>query len=91
MTRNYQRSEIYSFFDLSEEQVKNVLDYYNNEKEAQEDSFVILNNETLPLSQFMRTYNNKFTHGIFSDSYFSGYFITLSEDCQEAVIAYKYF
>ena len=91
MTRNYQRSEIYSFFDLSEEQVKNILDYYNNEEEAQEDSFVILNNEPLPLSQFMRTTNNKFTHGIFSDSYFSGYFITLSEDCQKAVIAYKYF
>lgn len=91
MTRNYERSNIYSFFELSEEQVKNVLDYYNNEEEAQEDSFVILNKEPLPLSQFMRTYNNKFTHGIFSDSYFSGYFITLSEDCQEAVIAYKYF
>jgi hypothetical protein len=91
MTRNYQRSEIYSFFDLSEEQVKQILDYYNNEEEAQEDSFVILNNEPLPLSQFMRTTNNKFTHGIFSDSYFSGYFITLSKDCQDAVIAYKYF
>lgn len=91
MTRNYQRSEIYSFFDLSEEQAKQILDYYNNEEELQEDSFVILNNEPLPLSQFMRTDNNNFTHGVYSDSYFSGYYITLSQDCQEAVIAYKYF
>lgn len=92
MTRNYQRSEIYSFFDLSQEQVTRVLDlYHDTEDSAQDDSYVILNDEALPLSNFMRTYNNNFTHGVYSDTYFSGYYITLSQDCQEAVIAYKYF
>lgn len=47
--------------------------------------------EAIPVSLFMRTDGNNFTHGIHSDSAFSGYFITLSRCGQEAVIAYKYF
>jgi len=57
----YNRSEILSYFELSEKQQNDVLDcYYNEVSEAENDSFVIFesnkpeNNTALPLSQFIR-------------------------------------
>jgi hypothetical protein len=96
MTRNYNRSLILSYFELKEEQQIEVLtDFCFERSNAEQDSYIISEfkgeKTAVPLSLFMRTDNNNFTHGIFSDSYFSGYFITLSRCNTEAVIAYKYF
>ena len=96
MTRNYNRSEIFNFFELSEEMQKKVIsDFSFEESEAQEDSYVISKfkdkKTALPLSMFMRTDGNNFTHAIYGESYFSAYYLTLSRCGSEAVIAYKYF
>lgn len=96
MTRNYNRSCLYSFEELTNDQQNQVLsNYFSDMSEAMEDQFVIseLENreEVIPLSMFIKTNGNNFSHGIFSDSYFSAYFITLNRFCDEAVIAYKYF
>jgi hypothetical protein len=96
MTRNYTRSEIYNFYDLSEDLQSEVINnYYESEEQASEDNFVIIKfkgeKEALPLSQFLRTENNNFTHGVYSQSYFSGYFLTLSRFGESCVVAYKYF
>lgn len=100
MTRNYNRSEIYNFWDLLEsqqEQVKN--DFCLDEEACLSDNFfksvyLAPNGKIyitiLPASRFIKI-NGKFTHGIYADSAFSGYFVTISKCNTEAVIAYKYF
>jgi hypothetical protein len=91
MTRNYNRSEIYSFSDLPDSLKTYAIRDFDV---TEEDTFVIHSfkgwDTAIPLSMFMRT-NRNFTHGVFADSYFSGYYVTLSRDNSEAVIAYKYF
>jgi hypothetical protein len=96
MTRNYNRSLILSYYDLTEEQQNEVLSNFCFERsDAEQSNYVISKFKgeeiAVPLSVFIRTDKNNFTHGIFSESYFSGYFITLSKCNTEAVIAYKYF
>ena len=96
MTRNYNRSNILNYFELTEMQQNEVIsDFCIEPQQAEEDIFVISkfkDKETvLPLSLFIRTNKNNFTHGIYSDSYFSCYCLTLSKCNSEAVIAYKYF
>ena len=96
MTRSYNRSEIFSYYDLSpelQEQVKN--DFLDELIDLDSFQFVISEFKgemtAIPLGMFMKTYSNNFTHGIYSDSAFSGYFVTLSRCNTEAVVAYKYF
>lgn len=97
MTRNYNRSGIYTFSELRETLQQQVIEDFNlEESDAHSNSYVISkfngNVTAIPLGMFMRTeWGNNFTHGIYSDSAFSGYFITLSRCNTEAVIAYKYF
>jgi hypothetical protein len=96
MTSNYNRSEIYNFYDLSEDLQREVINnYYESEEQASEDNFVVYkfkgNKEALPLSQFLRTDKNNFTHGVYPLSIFSGYFLTLSKCGESCVVAYKYF
>lgn len=95
MTSTYNRSYFYGFNELNEVQQKWIQDTYFDElSDCHSTAYVILKsnkNEPLPLGMFMRTDGNKFTHGIYSTSAFDGYFITLSEDCQECVIAHKHF
>ena len=97
MTTTYNRSEIITYFELSDEQKKEVLDlYFSEESEAEEAFFVMFDHKkegetALPLSMFMKTDKNNFTHGIYSTSAFDGYFITLSRSNDCAVIAHKYF
>jgi len=95
----FNRSEVVTFFDLTERQKNDVLDcYYNDREDAENDSFVIFeakNKEysaALPLSQFMRVENGKSTlwDGVFGTSYFSAYFIKLSKCGSMAVVAEKY-
>ena len=96
----YNRSEIYSFFDLSDSQKENVLNNMTNE-EAENDSFVIFKGkkfeDVLPLSMFIRinygsNVNNKpnFWDGIYGTSYFSAYFIKLSKSGGSCVVAERY-
>ena len=93
MTRNYNRTGIFNFFELSQYLQAEILQDMEI-AEAEEKSFVILKEDeeetALPLDMFMRADGN-FTHGIFSLSYFSGYYLTLSRCGTEGVIAYKYF
>lgn len=93
MTKNYNRSNIYCFFELPQHSQAEILQDISIE-DAENTQYVILEEDgeetALPLDMFMRTDSN-FTHGIFSLSYFSGYYITLSKCGTQAVIAYKYF
>lgn len=97
MIRNFNRSEILNFEELSEELQKEVLKTYsfNDSEDIYYDSYVVSifkGQETaLPLSMFIKTDKNNFTHGIYSDSAFSGYFLTFDSNMSECVIAYKYF
>jgi hypothetical protein len=93
MTRNYNRTNLYCFFELSDKQQAEILDKFNFDiSDAENTLYAIIEAEdmALPLSAFLRTGGN-FTHGIFSDSYFSGYFLTLSKCGTHGTIAYKYF
>ncbi len=96
---HYNRSEIISYFELTDKQKQDVLDcYYQDEKEAEEDRFVIFEgNNTkpefhaaLPLSQFIRTSKPNIWDGIFGTSYFSAYFIKISKCGSEALIAERF-
>jgi hypothetical protein len=96
MTRNYNRSYLFSFNELSDDQQRDVMrNYFDELSDAHSTQYVISKfkdqKEAVPLCLFMRTDGNNFTHGIHADSFFSGYYITLSRCGQEAVIAYKYF
>ena len=98
MTRNYNRTGIFNFFELTDMEQADMLENFSIEREeAEEMQFVISvrgrheNGEAIPLNMFIKTEKNNFTHGIFSDSYFSGYYLTLSRCGTEGVIAYKYF
>ena len=94
MTRNYNRTSIFNFNELPENLQAEILQDME-ESDAQSTSYVIIKEDDekipLPLDMFMRTDKNNFTHGIFSLSYFSGYYLTLSRCGTEGVIAYKYF
>ena len=96
MTTKYNRSEVLNFFDLTEAQREDVIScYYKDEKEAENDSFVIFEakkpeyNAALPLSQFMRINGKSIWDGVFGTSYFSAYFIKLSKCGTIALIAEK--
>ena len=93
MTKNYNRTGIFNFHELTSYQQAEILQDMEL-AEAEEKSYVILKEDedetALPLDMFMKTDGN-FTHGIFSLSYFSGYYLTLSRCGTEGVIAYKYF
>ena len=95
MTTSYNRSYLFDFNDLDAKQQSWVQSTYFDElSDCHSTMYVILlrdKAEPLPLSMFMRTTNNNFTHGVYSTSAFDGYFITISRDNQECVIAHKYF
>ena len=95
MTRNYNRTLIYSFYDLPQYLQAEILQDMEI-SDADSTSYVIVeeDEEKIPLGldMFMRTEEkNNFTHGIYGMSYFSGYYLTLSRCGSEGVIAYKYF
>jgi hypothetical protein len=96
MTHHYNRSEIYNFCELPEAEQNEILKD-NTPEEAEEMSFVKYCHpehkpQYLPLNMFIRPDGrNNFTHGIYGQTYFSAYFITLNKSNDEAVIAYKSF
>lgn len=96
MTRNYNRSYLFYFSELSDDQQRDVLsNYFDSETDAEQDNYVIHEfkdrRDAWPVSMFIRTDKNNFTHGIHYDSCFSGYHLTLNRCGTQAVIAYKYF
>ena len=96
MTSHYNRSKIYSFSELPQHLQEQVDWEYGRIKE--EFSYVVFKYEeegrveevALALGMFMKADSN-FTHGIYSLSYWSGYYLTFNRDNSEAVIAYKHF
>jgi hypothetical protein len=95
MTTTFNRSELLNYFELSPEQQKEANDYFDSLEDCINNTYVIHKGKKydslLPLCMFMRTQNNKFTHGIYSTSHFDGFFITFNYSCNEVVIAHKYF
>jgi hypothetical protein len=92
MTRKYNRSEVISFFELTEDQQALIIDnYYDEIEDAENDSYVLLDEETpLPLGSFMRIENSVWS-GVYGTSYFSAYYIKLSKCGTCAVVADRYF
>ena len=83
----YNRSEVINFYDLSDTQKNEMIDFLGAEN-AENDSFVLLNDRPLPLSHFMRTGSN-FIHGVMSNTNTSAYTITLSHCGTMAVVALR--
>jgi len=89
-TLHYNRSEIYSFFDLTDSEQAEVLsNYFCDTSQAEEDSFIKCGKEVLPLSMFLRCENSIWS-GTFGTSYFSGYYIKINKFGDEVTIAEKY-
>ena len=87
-TRHYERSEVISFYELTDEQQKEML---SNDDSAEETSFVLFEGEPLPLNMFMRTpIYSSIWHGVYSTSAWGGYFIRLSACGSMAVVADRY-
>jgi hypothetical protein len=88
MTTQFNRSEVLSFFDLTEDQQKDMVSAYDTEL-AQESQYVTLGTQALPLFMFM---NQKagLWDGVYGTSYFSAYFIKLSRCGSMAVVAERY-
>lgn len=88
LNRSYQRSEIYDFADLNEQQQKDAISL-TDENQATEDKYVLWNNEPLPLSNFLRI-EHKYYSGHYGLSAFSCYFLILNRRCTEATVVYAY-
>jgi hypothetical protein len=88
MKRTYQRSQVLYFHELNSEQQLEAIDTLG-ESEAQEESFVLWNNDALPLSMFMRIEKGLFT-GVYGQSYFSAYFIKLNNTGEAATVVYSH-
>ena len=85
----YFRSPVISWFDLStESQIKFDGDF---EYEQKEGLFVFddLRNELFSLSDFLICEGKRY-HGVFGQTYFSAYFITISRCGTEAIVSYQY-
>jgi hypothetical protein len=82
-TAHYTRSDVYSYFDLSEAQ--------QSEHAELQDSFFVDDpcspGESLPLCNFVRTNGGRFD-GTYGMSYFSAYGVKLSACGTQAVVAY---
>ena len=95
MTTTYNRSQTYSFDELNADQQNYIQSTYFDELSDCYSSMYVIHdrnkNEPLPLSMFMRTDKNNFTHGIYSTSAFDGYFITFDRCNEYCTIAHKYF
>ena len=87
-TSYYFRSEIVSFYELSEAHQAAAL---SDNEAAQDSSFVVdtERNEALPLDSFMRINQGPWC-GAWGMTYFSAFYIAISRDGSDAVVAYKY-
>lgn len=90
MTTNYQRSAILNYAELSDAQQTNASDMLGIDL-ATETAYVILGTDALPLCMFLKAKNSKVWSGIYSTSYFDGYYIKLAQNGQSAVVARRHF
>lgn len=86
MTSYYNRSEIISWCELTDEQQKDVANWC--EEDIEDTSYVILKNEALPLSMFMRT--DGIWNGVFVTSNTSAYVVKINKSGDEALVASKW-
>jgi len=96
MGNRYKRSEIYSFWDMTDEQQKEAINDLGQEL-AEETQYVdnpTYKNEPLPLCMFERSDPKEHTNlwdGIYPTSAFSAYFIKIARSGDGAVIADRWF
>lgn len=92
-TVRYNRSEILSYYDLTPTQQVNVVsNYYNNNEQAEQDSYVLIDDEhsPLPLSMFMRNSYGKLWHGSYQTSNTGGYYIRINRHNDSALVVERY-
>jgi hypothetical protein len=91
LIRAYQRSQILSLYELSQDQQKQAIDQLQDN--ADNDSFVIWSapggSEVLPLSMFVRIDNSIF-QGVYGQTAFSAYFIRINRTNECATVVYTY-
>ena len=87
LKRTYQRSQILSYFDLNEHQQRQATEQLD--EQAEEDRYVLWNDEPLPLCMFMRI-DNKLFHGHYGLTAFSCYFIRINRTNEEATVVYAH-
>jgi hypothetical protein len=87
----YFRSPVLSWSDLSVEDQNEFSDQFT-EEEKEEGLFVFddLRNELFSLGDFLIIPKGKRYHGVFGQTYFSAYFVTLSRCSTEAIVSYCY-
>lgn len=86
MKRTYQRSQILYFSDLNAEQQANAINQLDTDL-AEESSYVLWNNEPLPLCMFMRTDGGLFD-GVYGQTAFSAYFVKINKTNECATVVY---
>jgi len=86
MKRTYQRSPILTFSDLTIEQQAIAIEQLGDEH-ADISSYILWNEEPLPLSNFMHVGKGLF-HGAYSLSAFSAYLIRINRTNESAIVAY---
>lgn len=89
-TSSYLRSQILSYYDLTDKQKQDAHDYMNDL--AEESSYVLCPTDPegiLPLSLFMK-YDGGLWHGVMGLGYFSAYYIFLNRTAEEAVVSYRH-
>jgi len=91
-TAYYFRSPVLSWFDLSTEDQNEFADQFTEEeKEGGLFVFDDLRKELFSLGNFLIIPKGRRYHGIFGQSYFSAYFVTLSKCSTEAIVSYCYY
>jgi hypothetical protein len=84
----YQRSEVLSFYDLTEAQQTEAVDLLGDC--ANESMYIIAMGELFSLCMFVHTGNTLRRHGAWGMTYFSAYFVTLSRCGSEAIVEHCY-
>ena len=85
MTYYYERSEIYSFYELSEAQQLSASDELGVDA-AGDTMYVVFNSVALPLCNFIRT-GSKFIHGVMGLTNTSCYTVTFNRSNDAAIVA----
>lgn len=98
MVNAMNRSEVFSFYDLTEPQQQEQVEEHGQQL-AEESQYIAINwpqrpegeqEEIIPLHMFERS-AGKVWDGIYSTSYFSAYFLKLSKCGTGALIVSRYF
>lgn len=91
----YNRSSVYDFTDLSSQQQEEVIRNFGLNLDSANVRYVMIDNEDgtrspLPLNMFQRFDHPKMWHGGFPQNNFGGYYVRLSRDNEEVLVAERY-